>query len=50
LKPRPSNACEDRGREAHFIENEFGKGEWTDEIVLAIRNQQWQRREVDERG
>ena len=30
-------------REAHFIENEFVKGEWTDEVVLAIRKLQWER-------
>ncbi len=28
-------------REAHFVENEFVKGEWTDEVVLAIRASQW---------
>jgi RimJ/RimL family protein N-acetyltransferase len=28
-------------QEAHFIENEFVKGEWTDEVVLAIRRDQW---------
>ena len=28
-------------REAHFIENEFVKGEWTDEVVLAIRAGAW---------
>lgn len=28
-------------REAHFIENEFVKGEWTDEVVLAIRASEW---------
>lgn len=28
-------------REAHFIENEFVKGEWTDEVVLAIRASAW---------
>jgi RimJ/RimL family protein N-acetyltransferase len=28
-------------REAHFIENEFVKGEWTDEVVLAIRANAW---------
>jgi RimJ/RimL family protein N-acetyltransferase len=27
--------------EAHFIENEFVKGEWTDEIVMAIRKSEW---------
>jgi RimJ/RimL family protein N-acetyltransferase len=31
-------------QEAHFIENEFVKGEWTDEIVLAIRKVEWDRR------
>ena len=29
--------------EARFVENEFVKGEWTDEVVLAIRRDQWQR-------
>ncbi len=29
-------------KEAHFIENEFVKGEWTDEVVYAIRRTQWQ--------
>ena len=28
-------------REAHFIENEFVKGEWTGKFVYAIREQQW---------
>ena len=28
-------------REAHFVENEFVKGEWTSEVVLAIRAAQW---------
>lgn len=28
-------------REAHLVENEFVKGEWTDEVVLAIRRTQW---------
>jgi RimJ/RimL family protein N-acetyltransferase len=28
--------------EAHFVENEFVKGEWTDEVVLAIRREQWE--------
>jgi RimJ/RimL family protein N-acetyltransferase len=27
--------------EAHFVENEYVKGEWTDEVVLAIRRNQW---------
>jgi RimJ/RimL family protein N-acetyltransferase len=29
-------------REAHFIENEFVKGGWTDEVVLAIRASEWE--------
>jgi RimJ/RimL family protein N-acetyltransferase len=33
-------------REAHFIENEFVKGEWTDEVVLAIRRNQWLARRI----
>ena len=28
-------------QEAHFVENEFVKGEWTDEIVLAILRRDW---------
>jgi RimJ/RimL family protein N-acetyltransferase len=32
-------------QEAHLVENEFVKGEWTDEIVLAILERQW--REVN---
>ncbi|HQU26949.1 MAG TPA: GNAT family N-acetyltransferase [Acidimicrobiales bacterium] len=31
-------------REAHFVENEFVKGEWTSEIVLALRAAQWRAR------
>jgi RimJ/RimL family protein N-acetyltransferase len=27
--------------EAHFVENEFIKGEWTDEIVMAVRRDEW---------
>lgn len=30
-------------QEAHFIENEFVKGEWTDEVVLAVRASPWSR-------
>lgn len=30
--------------EAHFVENEFVKGEWTDEIVLAILQREWRAR------
>ena len=28
-------------REAHFVENEFVKGEWTDEYVYAILHREW---------
>jgi RimJ/RimL family protein N-acetyltransferase len=28
-------------REAHFLENEFVKGEWTDELVYAILEPEW---------
>lgn len=28
-------------QEAHFVENEYVKGEWTDEVVMAIRIDQW---------
>ncbi len=28
-------------QEAHFVQNEFVKGEWTDEIVLAILQSEW---------
>jgi RimJ/RimL family protein N-acetyltransferase len=31
-------------QEAHLVENEFVKGEWTDEVVLAIRREQWEQR------
>lgn len=31
-------------REAHFVRNEMFKGEWTDELVYAIRAEQWQQR------
>lgn len=29
-------------REAHLIENEFVKGEWTDEMVFALLQREWQ--------
>jgi RimJ/RimL family protein N-acetyltransferase len=29
-------------QEAHFIENEFVKGEWTDEVIMAIRRGEWE--------
>jgi RimJ/RimL family protein N-acetyltransferase len=31
-------------REAHFRENEFVKGEWTDELVYAVLEDEWRRR------
>lgn len=32
-------------QEAHLIENEFVKGEWTDEIVFAMLRREWEQRE-----
>jgi len=32
-------------REAHLIENEFIKGEWTDEFVFAMLDREWQVRQ-----
>jgi RimJ/RimL family protein N-acetyltransferase len=29
-------------REAHLVENEFVKGEWTDELVYAMLDREWQ--------
>jgi RimJ/RimL family protein N-acetyltransferase len=31
-------------REAHFVENEFVKGEWTDELVYALLASEWKER------
>jgi RimJ/RimL family protein N-acetyltransferase len=31
-------------REAHFVQNEFIKGEWTDEIVYAMLEDEWRSR------
>jgi RimJ/RimL family protein N-acetyltransferase len=31
-------------QEAHLVENEFVKGEWTDEVILAIRRDEWRAR------
>jgi len=31
-------------REAHLIENEFVKGEWTDELIYAILRREWEAR------
>jgi len=36
-------------QEAHFVENEFVKGEWTDEIVMAIRRSEWETRGLQSR-
>lgn len=33
-------------REAHFRENEFVKGEWTDELVYAMLDREWKVRRV----
>jgi RimJ/RimL family protein N-acetyltransferase len=30
-------------REAHFVQNEFVKGEWTDEVVYAMLEDEWRR-------
>jgi hypothetical protein len=30
-------------REAHLAENEFVKGEWTDELIYAILRREWER-------
>ncbi len=30
-------------QEAHLVENEFVKGEWTDEVILAVRKDDWSR-------
>jgi RimJ/RimL family protein N-acetyltransferase len=31
-------------REAHYVENEFIKGEWTDEVVYALLEDEWKAR------
>ena len=30
-------------REAHFVENEWVKGEWQSELVFAILDREWRR-------
>lgn len=35
-------------REAHFVENEWVKGEWADEFDYAILHTEWQRRQIEE--
>jgi RimJ/RimL family protein N-acetyltransferase len=32
-------------QEAHLVENEFVKGEWTDEVIMAIRRSEWVERQ-----
>jgi RimJ/RimL family protein N-acetyltransferase len=34
-------------REAHFVENEWVKGQWTDELDYAILRVEWKRRQLD---
>ncbi|WP_027343482.1 GNAT family N-acetyltransferase [Hamadaea tsunoensis] len=36
-------------REAHFVENEYVKGEWTDEVVYAILRREWAARRAQPR-
>jgi RimJ/RimL family protein N-acetyltransferase len=36
-------------REAHFVENEYVKGEWTDEVVYAILDREWRAQRGDRR-
>jgi RimJ/RimL family protein N-acetyltransferase len=31
---------------AHFVQNEFVKGEWTDEAVYAILDHEWKTRQA----
>jgi RimJ/RimL family protein N-acetyltransferase len=31
-------------KEAHFMQNQFMKGEWVDELVFAILDQEWRAR------
>ena len=33
-------------REAHLVENEFIKGEWTDELIYAILRSEWEARQA----
>ena len=37
-------------QEAHLVENEFVKGEWTDEVVMAIRRDQWEQQSSSSRA
>jgi RimJ/RimL family protein N-acetyltransferase len=31
-------------KEAHFMQNQFSKGEWVDELVFAILDREWKAR------
>ena len=33
-------------REAHLVENEFVKGEWSDELVYAMLRSEWEARQA----
>ena len=33
-------------REAHLVENEFVKGEWSDEFVYAMLHSEWEARQA----
>ena len=33
-------------REAHFVRSEFIKGEWTDEVVYAMLEEEWRARQA----
>ena len=33
-------------REAHLVENEFVKGEWTDEVIYAMLRTEWAARQA----
>ncbi len=37
-------------REAHFVQNEILKGEWTDEVVYAMLEDEWRRADPGRRG
>ena len=37
-------------REAHVVENELVKGEWTDELVYALLDREWRRQERSRAG
>ena len=34
-------------REAHLLENEYVKGEWTDEVIYAVLDTEWSGRTQD---